>query len=102
MDIWASIEEEKAKRAVDMPDEQAALGVLFRAFTRLKELGFREAIYCPKDGSIFEAIEAGSTGIHDCSYQGQWPTGTWWVHFDGDMAPSRPILFRPKQKETEA
>lgn len=61
---------------------------------RLKELGWQEAEYCPKDGSEFKAIEVGSTGIHDCVYLGDWPKGGWWVH-DGDTYPSRPILWKP-------
>lgn len=63
------------------------------AYTRLTELGWWDASYCPKDGSHFQAIEAGSTGIHDCAYWGAWPTGGWNI-FDGDVWPSRPILFK--------
>lgn len=80
-----------------MPDEQAALNVLFGAWLRLKELGWQEAEYCPKDGSEFKVIEAGSTGFHDCVYLGEWPTGGWWVH-DGDTYPSRPILWKPNDQ----
>lgn len=86
---------EQAKRAADMPDEQTALRVMFSAFQRLRELGWREAIYCPKDGTTFDAIEAGSTGIHRCHYSGEWPKGGWWITAHGDQWPSRPILFRP-------
>lgn len=91
--LWEACEAAKKKRAEDMPDEQAALRVMMNAYTRLKELGWREAIYCPKDGSHFQAIEAGSTGVHDCAYEGEWPKGSWWV-YDGDVWPSRPILFK--------
>lgn len=41
--------------------------------------GWREASYCPKDGTHFQAIEAGSTGIHDANYTGEWPNGSWWI-----------------------
>jgi len=95
-EIWDACEKAQEDRAKRMPDEQAALKVLQDAYTRLKELGWRDAIYCPKDGSIFEAIEAGSTGVHDCTYHGEWPKGSWLVHGEGDLWPSRPILFRPK------
>lgn len=95
----AEIEVSKSARAEKMPDEKAALRQMFEAFTRLKELGWKEAIYCPKDGSMFSAIEAGSTGVHECSYSGEWPTGSWWV-YDGDAWPARPILWRPR-KETD-
>lgn len=50
------------------------------------------------DGSVFDAIEVGSTGIHDCYYEGKWPAGSWWVRdSDGDLWPSRPMMFRLKQ-----
>lgn len=70
---------------------------MFDAYDRLRRLGWREIEYCPKDGTVFEAIEAGSTGVHDCHYDGEWPTGYWWVHAPGDLYPSHPILFRLKE-----
>ena len=51
-----------AKQRADlMPDEGAAIRMMFDAWQRLRELGWNDAVYCPKDGSIFNAIEAGST-----------------------------------------
>lgn len=91
--LWDAAEKAKAQRAETMPDEAAAIHVMFDAWQRLKELGWNDAIYCPKDGSHFKAIEPGSTGIHDCSYEGEWPQGSWWI-YDGDVWPSHPILFR--------
>lgn len=82
------------KRASDMPDEQSALNAMFQAYLRLKDLGWREAVYCPKDGSMFKVIEAGSTGIFDCNYQGEWPTGHWFIYEAKDAWASRPILFK--------
>lgn len=95
-EILAEHEEEKAKRAAEMPTEKEALQVLQKAYTRLKELGFKDAIYCPKDGTTFDAIDANSTGIHDCFYSGEWPDGRWWIFEEGDQWPSRPILYRKK------
>lgn len=94
--IFAVADAEKAKREADMPDEQSALRALGQAYHRLTELGWRQAMYCPKDGTEFHAIEAGSTGIHDCYYEGKWPTGHYWIPADGDVWPSNPILFKPK------
>jgi hypothetical protein len=94
--MWNSAMKAKADRAASMPTERAALEAMHDAFTRLKELGWRDAIYCPKDGSMFDAISAGSTGIHDTHYEGKWPTGSWWAHEAGDLWPSHPILFKPK------
>lgn len=92
--LWASCVARTAKRAADMPDEQSAIDAMFEAYQRLKELGWREAIYCPKDGTEFKAIESGSTGIFDCHYSGEWPKGSCWVEDGGDLWPSRPCLFK--------
>jgi len=92
--LLAEMEESDQRRAALMPDEKSAISMMFEAWTRLKELGWAEAIYCPKDGSMFDAIEAGSTGIHKCFYSGVWPNGTWYVPAHGDLYPSRPILYR--------
>jgi hypothetical protein len=89
-------------REKTMPDEHVALAHMFAAFERLRDFGFREIMYCPKDGTIFDAVEAGSTGIHRCHYDGDWPKGTWWIHDAGDLWPARPILYRliePKHDE---
>jgi hypothetical protein len=92
--IMAKVEKAQQDRVERMPDERSAIKAMFEAWLRLKELGWREAIYCPKDGTPFEVIEAGSTGIHRCVYEGEWPKGSWWILEDGDMSPSRPVLFR--------
>lgn len=92
--LWHAARSGKASRAQNMPDQDSALSAMFDAWQRLKELGWRDAIYCPKDGSEFEVIEAGSTGVHRCLYQGEWPSGSWLISGDGDLWPSRPILFR--------
>lgn len=92
--ILAACETHRKKREALMPDEKSALHMMFDAYDRLRDFGWREAIYCPKDGSHFQVIEAGSTGIFDAYYDGEWPTGSWWVCEDGDMSPSRPVLFR--------
>jgi hypothetical protein len=95
--ILANIEAEDKRRKEAMPDERSAINALFDAHQRLKELGWQDAIYCPKDGTTFNVLEAGSTGIHTAHYTGEWPTGSWWVHDHeyGDLSPSRPILYKP-------
>ena len=92
--IFAAADAAKARRAEQMPDEHAALHAMMDAYIRLKELGWNNAIYCPKDGTTFNVIEAGSSGIHTCHYDGEWPNGSWWIHDEGDFWPSRPILFK--------
>lgn len=95
--LLAAVQAQQEARAAAMPTVQEALTIMTQAHHRLKELGWREAMYCPKDGSTFEVIEAGSSGIHIAHYHGQWPNG-WWVAADGDLWPSHPILWRPIQR----
>ena len=94
-----AFEAREAFYAAMMPDEQDAIRVMHAAYERLKALGWREAIYCPKDGSSFDAIEPGSTGIHSTHYEGEGPNGGWWTHEAGDLWPSRPCLYRPTEAE---
>jgi hypothetical protein len=100
---WEALEiaslKEKAARSALVPTEQDAINLMFECYQRLKELGWNDAAYCPKDGSEFDAIEAGSTGIHRCHYSGDWPDGHWWVADAGDLWPSRPILYRVSEEE---
>ena len=100
--LIAADEAEKDARAKLMPTDEDALRLMFECYTRLKELGWREAIYCPKDGAEFDAIEAGSTGIHCTHYQGEWPSGSWWIAEAGDLWPARPILFRAHASDRRA
>ena len=86
------------RRAEEMPTEKDALTVMFEAYQRLKELGWREAVYCPKDGSSFWSVEPGSTDIHSTVYLGEWPDGNWWVEDGGDLWPARPALFKSKSE----
>lgn len=85
---------EKARRAAVMPDEDSAMRAMHMAYQRLRELGWAEAIYSPKDGTVFEALEAGCVVPGRCHYMGEWPNGNWWMHDGGDLWPSRPILWR--------
>jgi hypothetical protein len=77
-----------------MPTEHDALLVLQRAYQRLKDLGWADAIYSAKDGSTFLAIEAGCIAPCVCMYLGDWPTGHWFINDGDDLFPSRPILWR--------
>ncbi|ARQ01862.1 hypothetical protein CAK95_24280 [Pseudorhodoplanes sinuspersici] len=85
----------QADRAKRMPDDHSALKAMFDAWQRLKELGWRDGDHAPKDGTTFESIEIGSTGIFDCSYS----LCGFWVADGGDMWPSHPILFRLKPED---
>lgn len=86
--LWASAKEAERLRAERMPDEQAAIRALWDAHQRLKEFGWKEPQYCPKDGTNFKIIELGSTGIFDCHYQGEWPDGLYMVSDEHDVYPT--------------
>lgn len=77
------------------PEELAALEAMHAQYVALTKLGWRDAIYCPKDRSKFLAITAGSTGVFPCHYDGEWPKGSWWIMDGGDLWPARPILWKP-------
>lgn len=94
--LWARVEESDRRRKELMPTEESARKMFFEAWQRLKEFGWNDAIYCPKDGTVFDVIEPGSSGVHACSYDGEWPSGRWWIQSDGDLCPSRPALYRAK------
>lgn len=89
-ELLAAVDRDKRRRESAMPSERDAIVMMWQAYQRLRELGWREAIYCPKDGTWFQAIEPGSTGQHLCYYDGDWPNGRW---TDGDYG-LRPCLFK--------
>lgn len=90
---------EEMTRAFLMPKEQDAINLLWEAWQRLRELGWREARYCPKDGQSFQVIEPGSTGIFEAHYEGKWPDGHYMARDGGDSCPSDPILYKPNAKK---
>lgn len=95
--ILASARAAEAKRAADMPTDQDAIMALHQAWQRLKELGWRDSMYMPSDGTECDVIEVGSTGIHAgmCMRDGH-GRRTYWVADAGDLWPSSPIVFRPR------
>ena len=94
--LWNDATRQKEERAAKLPDEQSAIHAMFEAYVRLKELGWSESMYCPKDGTHFQVIENGSTGIFDCVYEGAWPNGHWMMFDATDCYPSSiaPALFK--------
>lgn len=94
-EILEQVDAAQAKRRSELPTERDALTAMWRAHERLRDFGWNDAKFCPKDGTFFHAIEAGSTGIHLCNYDGEWPKGRWWIYYEGDVYPARPILWRP-------
>lgn len=94
--LWAQVEESEKRRNELMPTEDSARKMFFEAWLRLKDFGWNDAIYCPKDGTSFDVIEPGSNGVHTCTYSGEWPKGSWWIHDSSDSWPSHPALYRAK------
>jgi hypothetical protein len=94
--LWEAAKAAEKKRAEDMPDEQSALNAMFNAWLRLKELGWRDGKYSPRDLTRFKTIEIGSTGIFDGDCHGEWPDCTWTTYDERDAYPSShpPTLFK--------
>lgn len=94
--LWKHVQEREAERAARMPDEKSAINALFDAWLRLKELGWKEPMYCPKDGTKFRIIELGSTGIFEGAYRGTWPRGCWdsWDDHDSYCSSTGPAMFQ--------
>jgi len=92
-EILRQIDREKSNLERDMPTTKDAINAMQMAKTRLDDLGWRPAIYCPKDGSEFAIIKFGSSGIFQGCYIGEWPTG----HIYTPMGSQNPSasLFKP-------
>lgn len=96
--IWSDYERSKAERAEQFPEFKDCLQMMLKIKERLRDFGWNDGIHAPKNGTTFEVIEWGSTGVFDCSYSGDWPEGHW-VTCDGhDLYPSSsaPLMFRLK------
>ncbi|MES1979599.1 MAG: hypothetical protein V4451_16275 [Pseudomonadota bacterium] len=96
-EILRDAEAQKQARAEQLPAMQDCIRVMVQARLRLEELGWRDACYAPKDGSYFDAITAGYAGPSDCMYLGDWPTGNFFIAEGGDLWPSHPMMFKPKE-----
>ena len=93
-DLWAEAERIKTERALAMPTEEDAMEVMYNAYQRLKDLGWKSSTYCPKHGERSMYLEAGCSRPAPGSYHGEWPTGGWFLEDAGDLWPSLPVLFR--------
>ena len=90
--IMHAANQSQRQRAETMPTEWEALLLLNDAYTRLRELGWRDARYAPCDPRReIEVIEAGSTGIFHARRDAQ---GYFWVTNEDETYPSEPILWR--------
>lgn len=86
---WA--EKERAERESWAHPNMPKMNELMQAITKD---GWRDIIYCPKDGTLFLAWSPSHRTPFKCLYRGNWPDGSWWAICDGDMWPTLPILFK--------
>lgn len=87
------------RRREAMPDTKSALRALMDAMIRLRDEGWRDGIYCPKDGSDFAVIEFGSTGMFQGCYAGEWPKGH--VMFCDGLTHPRGTMWKPLDRLTD-
>lgn len=90
--IWDAIKRAEAERAERMPDTRSALATLVSAEQRMKELGWRDSRYCPREGS-FAVCEIGSTGI--------WIGSRWdaYIHYaDSVSSPGSHMFWKALDK----
>jgi hypothetical protein len=90
--ISAALRERDEERQARLPDTIAALDQALVALERLRSLGWRDGIYCPRDGTSFAVIEWGSTGIHRAHYMGKWPEGH--VYCGDFLSPPHGKMFK--------
>lgn len=97
--LWKAVKDAKAKSAAAMPETSDALAAMHRWFSRLRDLGWREAQHCPKNGTPFAVIEYGSTGIFEACYYGEWPDGR--IYYCDCFIHPHGMLFKPLADLTE-
>lgn len=98
-ELWESCERATAKREADMPTSIHALDAICQAKERMRELGWSDGIYCPKNGDEFAVVQLGSTGIFAAAYVGEWPKGDIWLG-DESMSPQAG-MWKPLDKLTD-
>lgn len=84
-----------AERAERLSWATEEMSTITRAYTALREKGWKPIMYCPKDGSLFLAWQPSMPTPYRCKYEGTWPDGRWWAVMDGDMWPDHPVLWKP-------
>lgn len=94
--ILKSIKDAQAKRDAMMPDEASARRVLMQAVERMKSFGWRDGIYCPKDGTAFAVFMFGSTGVFTGHYSGDWPSGC--IIAEDEVCDPRGCMWKPIDK----
>lgn len=96
--MWAEAEA-KQQRYVE-EGEEAQLAKMREGYNALRALGWRDITYCPKDGTRFLAVCGNGSEPRPCTYQGEWPKGTFWLEDADDLWPDRPVLFKPMPEKS--
>ena len=100
--LWERIENEKNERASKLPDSLACLSAISQAKNRMRELGWREGVYCPRNGETFAVSQIGSTGM----WSGHWSPGIdqlshgFVIAADSAMNPQT-TFFKPLEELTD-
>jgi hypothetical protein len=94
--IWDEVRQKQAERSERMPDTYSALSALVSASERMKELGWRDSRYSPREGR-FAVCEIGSTGI--------WSARRWdaYIHYaDSVSSPGSHMFWKAIDKLDDA
>ena len=90
-EIMAQIDAAQLSRQDRYPTVQTCLDEAAQIMQRLKDMGWRDICYAPKDGTYFKAICFGATQPQTCCYIGK----SIFAASGGDWWPETPVLFKP-------
>jgi len=93
---YESAKKEKAERESWTSN---AMRAAHSSYNELRKEGWRPAMYCPKDGSVFLAWSPQQPTPYRCKYVGTWPDGKWWAMVYGDVWPDFPVLWKGIPRE---
>lgn len=91
--MWEECERKDAERAKTYPDSLSCLRAMSSAEERLKQLGWRNGRYCPRDGSTFATCQVGSTGM----WEGFWSPDSGSEVFPQGYIISADCVHRPSE-----
>jgi hypothetical protein len=102
--MWEASDRSQRERAERLPDSVACLSAICSADQRLRELGWKKATYCPRDGTEFAVCQPGSTGM----WKGFWtddsdknPLSPGYVHAADCVTRPAEVYFKPLDKLTD-
>lgn len=89
------------KRAIQVLEERNHILSMFNGYRALIDHhGWREIMYAPKDGTPFEVITVGSTGVFPARWLGE-KDDLLFVEEAGDLWPAQAMLFRLTQAKSK-